>query len=175
MLDEIEENPDYAIDLPTKQMATEDIESRCQDMNLRINARCKDLLQVTRKASHGTLFPYEVDFLHRTVKDLFQVNDIRIFVASHLPEKFSSSALLCHAFLAQIKVGPINPPCIEQVRELSNLIDDLIHYAHEAETHTAQPNIILLDEVLKIAGARRFRNRSSGYEFIYKRDESVIS
>ena len=50
MMDEIEENPRYAIELPVQQMTTTDIKSRCQDMRLRINARCKDLLQITRTA-----------------------------------------------------------------------------------------------------------------------------
>lgn len=52
MLDESEKNSECAIELPAQQMATMDIDSRCHDMKLRINARCKDLLQVTRKGSH---------------------------------------------------------------------------------------------------------------------------
>ena len=153
MMDELEENPRYAIELPVQQMTTTDIKSRCQDMKLRINACCKDLLQITRKKvqkvrkvdsvntvdllrsealplskpngfsktlllelnfidddshtfslfeqayvtnlsqsqntesvesacsrrSHQSLhffFEYEIDFLHRTVKDFFQVSDV---------------------------------------------------------------------------------------------------
>ena len=173
MLDKIEENPDYAIELPPQRCKREYIESQCQDMKLRINARCKDLLQVTRKTFHESilddyvdsrfcseapsngepslqpLFQYEVDFLHRTVKDFFRVNDVQTFVANRLPKNFSSSDLLCHAFLAQIKVAAIEPQSIDRVPENLNLIDDLMHYAREAETQTAHPNIILLDELSK--------------------------
>ena len=156
MLDEIEENPEYAIELPAQQMAREDIESRCQDMKLRINARCKDLLQVTRKRSDESsdggpspqpLFQYEVDFLHRSVKDFFRVNDIQTFVASRLPKNLNSSDLLCHAFLAQIKVTTIEPQSIDRISKEWDLIDDLMHYAQEAEAQTAHPNIVLLDEL----------------------------
>ena len=169
MLDEIEENPEYAIELPAQQMTRENIDSRCQDMKLRIDARCKDLLQVTRKKScewmsyldyslcseetldvelsPQPLFQYEVDFLHRTVKDFFRVNDIQTFIASRLPKTFNSSELLCHAFLAQIKVASIESEPTDQVTEMSDLIDDLMHYAREAETQTGHPNIILLDEL----------------------------
>ena len=156
MLDEIEENPKYAIELPAEQMTRESIESRCQDMKLRINARCKDLLQVTRKKSNYLDYslcselssqPYEVDFLHRTVRDFFRVNDIQTFVASRPPKTFNSSGLLCHAFLAQIKLVTIEPQPTDRVAELPDLIDDLMHYAYEAETQTARPNIILLDEL----------------------------
>ena len=159
MLDEIEEKPDYAIELPPQHFEREHIELQCRDMKLRINARCKDLLQVTRKTSPELmledsldsslwsdqaalqpLFQYEVDFLHRTVKDFFLVNDIQTFVASRLPKTFNSSDQLCHAFLAQIKIEP-------EIAKLSDLIDDLMHYAHVAERQTAHPNIILLDEL----------------------------
>ena len=174
MLDEIEENPDYAIELPAQQMTRGDIELLCQDMKLRINARCKDLLQVTRKPppmvpmvklddylNHGVfseehsdgepspqpLVQYEVDFLHRTVKDFFRVNDIQTFIASRLPKILNSSDLLCHAFLAQIKVAIIEHQPFDRVSKELDLIDDLMHYAHEAETQTAHPNVILLDEL----------------------------
>ena len=152
-------------------MTRENIESRCQDIKLRINARYKDLLQVTSKKSPEwmfddyldfslcskkpldaklspqPLFQYEVDFLYRTVRDFFRVNDIQTFVASRLPKTFNSSDLLYHALLAQIKLVIIEPQPTNRVAELPDLIDDLMHYAHKAETQTAHPNIILLDEL----------------------------
>ena len=319
MMDELEENPRYAIELPVQQMTTTDIESRCQDMKLRINARCKDLLQITRKKvqkvrkvdsvntvdlsrsealpsskpndlsetllleskfiddgsytvspfkkAHFTnvtdiqnietdetyeceqslhpfepelmeddtdtfslsedhapaaneseprnietdettncvktlhpfepnlidddsdtcfpsedqdlatnvsqsqnnesdetsdcelslhpFFEYEVDFLHRTVKDFFQVGDVQRFIASGIPETFNSCALLCHAFLAQIKVAPIELHHFNQPGELSDLVDDLAHYAHQLETQTARPSIELLDELSDVIRVHR--------------------
>ena len=169
---------------------------------LRINARCKDLLQVTRKRSPEwmfeepsdgepslqPLFQYEVDFLHRTVKDFFRVNDIQTFVASRLPKSFNSSDLLCHAFLAQIKVATIEDQHTDRIAELSDLIDDLMHYAREVETQTARPNIILLDELsitIKLCydpsshSARPFPDGRSDEKTtsrsIYNQDLSVIS
>lgn len=159
MMDELEENPRYAIELPVQQMTTTDIESRCQDMKLRINARCKDLLQITRRgfqksdgpANYQRLIhpfcPYEVDFLHRTVKDFFQVNDVQRFITSRIPETFDYCALLCHALLAQVKVAPIEMRHFTHHGELSDLVDNLAHFAHQAETQTALPNVELLDEL----------------------------
>ena len=159
MIDELEEFPRYAIELPVQRMTITDAESRCQDMKLRINARCKDLLQITRKDFNE--FPryelaihpipqYEVDFLHRTVKDFFQVNDVQRFITSRIPETFSYCTLLCHALLAQIKVAPITMRHFNQNGELSDLVDDLTHYAHQVETQTACPNIELLDELSSV-------------------------
>lgn len=318
MMDELEDNPKYAIELPVRQMTNTEIESRCQDMKLRINARCKDLLQITRKkvqkvrevdsvntvnlsrsealplsksnalsetlllesnftddssytvspfkqayvtnvsdirietdetsnceqslhplepnsidggpdtfflfgdqalatnvsdiqnietdetskCEHSlhpsepnsidddsdTCFPsddqalatnvsqsqntesdetsncelslhpffeYEVEFLHRTVKDFFQVSDVQGFIASRIPETFNSCALLCHAFLAQIKVAPIELHHFNQPGELSDLVDDLAHYAHQVETQTASPIIELLDELSEVIRVHR--------------------
>ena len=167
MIDELEENPRYAIELPVQQMTTTDIESRCQDMKLRINARCKDLLQITRKGFQKSdaipnsvpalhpFFQYEVDFLHRTVKDFFQVNDVQRFITSRIPETFEYCDLLCHALLAQIKVAPIEMHQFTRHGELLDLVDDLTHFAHQAETQTARPNVELLDELSKTIRVQR--------------------
>lgn len=221
MVDELEENPEYAIELPIQQMTKTDLDTRCQDMKLRINARCKDLLQVTVRDANSMspiylsrseslpppplsepqpfpenlplepdymndyllsddlppyaepallvdapapenthdsqipngevslhpLFQYEVDFLHRTVKDFFQVNHIQTFIASRIPETFNYCSLLCHAFLAQIKVASVKMHHFGHAGELSDLIDDMVHYAHEAEAQTAHSSIVFLDEL----------------------------
>ena len=329
MMDELEENPRYAIELPVQQMTTTDIESQCQDMKLRINARCKDLLQITRKKvqkvrkvdsvntvdlsrlealplskpnplsetllpepniiddgpytlsrckevarvrnaseslnietdetsdceqplhpfepnlinddsdtfstseeqarvrnaseslnietdetsdceqplhpfepnlmndDSGTwctaeeqalirkasvihdmktgkisnceqslhpFFEYEVDFLHRTVKDFFKLSDVQRFIASRIPETFNSCALLCHAFLAQIKVAPIELHHFNQPGELSDLVDDLAHYAHQVETQTARPTVELLDELSDVIRVHRDSLRKRWFE-----------
>ena len=194
MMDELEENPRYAMELPVQQMKATDVKSRCQNMKLRINARCKDLLQVTRKGarkvhtdsdtfppfeeqfhttdrsnsqdtkSDGTsnckpsphpFFEYEVDFLHRTVKDFFQVNDVQRFIAGRIPETFNPSALLCHAFLAQIKVAPIEVHHFDHPGELPAIIDDLAHYAHQLETQKACPVAELFDQISAVIHIHR--------------------
>ena len=174
MLDKIEENPDYAIELPAQQLTRDHIESQCQDMKLRINARCKDLLQVTRKTYRNSMlndnldsnlwskelsngkpslqppFPYEVDFLHRTVKDFFRVNDIQTFVATVL------SAGLVASYEAHGS-GATRPSHIECTQLLSSVVhrcpkvflvvDAFDEYPEErrgpflAELQRLQPNI----------------------------------
>ena len=100
-------------------------------------------------------FEYEVDFLHRTVKDFFQVSDVQRFITSRIPETFNSCALLCHAFLAQIKVAPIELHHFNQPGELSELVDDLAQYAHQVETQTACPVVELLDELSQVICVHR--------------------
>ena len=179
MIDELEEFPRYAIELPVQQMTMRDVESRCQDMKLRINARCKDLLQITRNGFQKldlmpnyepTLHPffqYEVDFLHRTVKDFFQVNDVQRFITSRIPETLNYCTLLCHALLAQIKVAPIEMHHFTPNGELSDLVDDLTHYAHQAETQTARPNVELLDELSNAIRVHRATLQTPGLEGSY--------
>ena len=107
------------------------------------------------KVSLHPFFQYEVDFLHRTVKDFFQVNDVQTFLASPVPETFDSCALLCHALLAQIKVVPSERHLFNQSGELPDLIEDLAHYAHQAETQTGRPSVELLDELSDVFRVRR--------------------
>ena len=89
------------------------------------------------------------------MKDFFQVSDVQGFIASRIPETFNSCALLCHAFLAQIKVAPIELHHFNQPGELSDLVDDLAHYAHQVETQTARPIIELLDELSEVIRVHR--------------------
>ena len=72
------------------------------------------------------LFQYKVDFHHRTVKDFFQVKNIRTFIASRMPETFDSYALPCHALLTQLKVAPSEVHHFNVAGELSHLVDDMV-------------------------------------------------
>src|SRR6266496_401638 len=100
-------------------------------MKTRLNARCQDLLEVTtitkptstsaRKAIIKTTnrtciqsldgrFPapedfsiYQVNFLHRTVRDFLETKEMQELLASRLPKGFDPIKLLCGSFLQQIK------------------------------------------------------------------------
>jgi NACHT domain len=163
MLDEIEESPNFALELQIRPMSSSEIEFRYAAMKLRINARCKDLLEVVKvtdsqaSSSNASLsrtrtrtdnntmfeadqnrnrdqankstflrpvlssnqfFDYEVDFLHRTVRDFLQTRDMQDMLVSNAPAGFNVNEILCHSYLAQIKSVPLEPI---QVRLISIL------------------------------------------------------
>jgi hypothetical protein len=182
MLDEIEEDPEFALNLRVRPWTQTEIDSKCNDVKLRINARCKDLLEVTKvKPAQAILsdaaivetyrddlsrpeidrsqmnprrvicknrfFEYEVDFLHRTVRDFLQTRDMNDTLLSVVPASFNSNEALCHSFLAQIKTVPRKSDDIYRFGPLSDLIDDLMYHARELEIQEGVTPMKLLDEL----------------------------
>ena len=103
MLDELEIRPNVSLNLEGRVMSGMDIRSRHDDIKLRINARCKDLLQFTRimdpeyDSKLESLFTqgpidylpksfsdYQVDFCHRTVRDFFHIRRVHDWVQAHV-------------------------------------------------------------------------------------------
>ncbi|MCJ1458829.1 hypothetical protein MMC28_009203 [Mycoblastus sanguinarius] len=186
MLDEIEENPAFAIELEVREMAQSKIDSLHNDMRLRINARCKDLLVVsrvsinpaspldyevgkpeTRKSegnssvendsykerifrgnlSSNPFFEYEVNVLHRTVRDFFRVEDVQAIIVGRTLKNFNPNGLLCQAFLAQIKSVPLKPEQLIGSGPLSDLVDDMTHYAADFQWQSGLAPTALLDKL----------------------------
>ena len=166
MLDELETSPEYALNLECRVMSEMNVRSRHHDMKLRINARCKDLLEVTRVANDNTLgcirgaeltqslpesiLDYQVDFLHRTVRDFFHTKYMDEWVGANVSEEFDYNLSLCAAFVAQIKNASLDPITEAEVRTLSDLAIGMGHYAHRTEIHMGVPPTALLDSLFKL-------------------------
>ena len=160
MLDELETNPEYALNLERRVMSEMNIRSRHDDMKLRINARCKDLLKVTRvntdniseNASMVQRLPesfldYQVDFLHRTVRDFFHTRHMSDWIEAHLSKDFNCNLSLCRAFVAQLKTAPLSPSTKAELRTLSDLAIGMTQYAHRVEVDMGVAPTELLDSV----------------------------
>ena len=210
MLDEIEENPSFAMDLKVREMPQSEIHNLHKDMRLRINARCKDLLVVSRVSKNPTsllemgraqerlnasslsaarkkgftgiestpndhhnykdvvfrgnlsvnpFFEYEVDVLHRTVRDFLQVEDVRTSIMGRTSKDFNPNQSLCQAFLAQIKSVPIRPNQLVLSGPLSDLVDDMTHYAAAYQWQSGSAPTALIDELSRTMTER---NRRAG-------------
>lgn len=148
MLDELETNPGFALELEPRVMSEMDITSRHDDMKLRINARCKDLLEVTRvknpycyntpaDASNGSIVSqlpasfsdYHVDFLHRTVRDFLHIRRTNEWIQAHVCRGFSCDHSLSAAFLAQIKTTSLVLGTVSQFQAFSDLLINIAHHA----------------------------------------------
>ena len=155
MLDEIEENPTHALDLEMQAMSAAEIESLHEKMRLRINARCKDLLVVHENSKeivsvhssrlYHPFFEYKVEFLHRTVRDFFQVEDVQAKIFGRNMESFNVNESLCQAFLAQIKTIPIEYEARKGC--VLELLEDMTHYAASSQWQSGSPPTALLDEL----------------------------
>ncbi|OCK90763.1 uncharacterized protein K441DRAFT_698929 [Cenococcum geophilum 1.58] len=159
-----EDAPGYAADRDIRELTANELWSRYEVMKKRLNARCKDLLEVTQivKVSHTSFskellpllghdpvkstnltandfFVYRVDFLHRTVRDFLRTKEMQDLLESRLSEEFDPVSCLCQAFLAQIKSIPMSQNMLGRDGPLLDLVEDITYYARESEIRAHNP------------------------------------
>jgi hypothetical protein len=71
-----------------------------------LNARCRDLVEVTEDKDEPFFFRYGVCFLHRTVMDFLRTTEMETLMTSRAGVGFSPNLALCRAYLAQAKTLP---------------------------------------------------------------------
>jgi hypothetical protein len=99
-----EENPNYALELLAAPYPAGVLDAIHKRMKKRLNARCKDLLEVNADPSGIGFFKYRVDFLHRTVRDFFINTDVfEDMMNRHLATSFDVHFSLYRIFLALAK------------------------------------------------------------------------
>ena len=86
-----EENLETTLASTNNPLTTSDIVIREDDMQRRLNGRCKGLLEVVRgeKRSPNEFPLLRIDFLHRTVHDFLLTKDIQIMLAENLKADFN--------------------------------------------------------------------------------------
>ena len=157
MVDELEVNPSYALDLGIHQISSAEITSKHSDMKLRINARCKDLLEVTpvgqkprASLDRGGLAhdsytsspsfyeynEYKVDFLHRTVRDFLHLREIYERILGNVSGDFNVDQSLCAAILAQVKTVSLQKVDSKKDGQLPPLVDGMMYHARQIESRT---------------------------------------
>lgn len=146
-LDEEKKDPEYALNDDKHRLSDAETYSIYDKMRTRLNARCKDLLEVNKYEDDSTFLKYRVDFLHRTVKDFLQTHDMQEMLKSRAAANFDARVSLCRIFLAQIKALPFETGIGDQLNNLFALVDQLMYYAGEVELHNLESQVTLLDEL----------------------------
>ena len=134
-------------------------------MRKHVNARCKDLLEVTTNEDDGdTFFKYKVDFMHRIVRDFLMTKSILSLLRGRTAAGFNPRTSLCRMLLAQIKVLPLS--IIRGPRLLEVLMTDakdLMVCASEIELECNSTESTILDELHRMvsvyAGSGRYGTR----------------
>ena len=145
MLDELDEDPRFALHLDIQEWQSSEIRSKTESMVLRINARGMDLLEVVRSKGSAGPGGAEVDFLHRTVRDFFRLRAPEDWITHRLPPKFNPDQLLYNALLAQVKT--MNVKSQRGPGELLRMVDDMMLYAYNLEKDSETAPTILLDDL----------------------------
>ena len=136
---------DYAFKLKTRPLSDAEIEGTYETIQTRLNARCRDLLEVNTDPNANLYFRYKVDFLHRTVRDFLKTPHMRRMLASWTDKNFDAKQSLCRALLAQIKSLPMKAEYTTKQSDLFVLVDDFMHYSHEIEKAGGTLNIASID------------------------------
>ena len=145
MLDELYEDPRFALDLSIREWQSNEIRSRTESMELRINARGMGLLEVVRSKDSDGLGGDEVDFLHRTVRDFFRLEAPEDWIARRLPPRFNPDQLLYNATLAQVKIMSVDQG--QGPGKLVGLVDNIMLYAHNLGTDLEIAPTVLFDNL----------------------------
>ena len=85
----------------------EEVHTMQDQLAKRINARCRDLLEVHKEAESLTSDSiYTVDFLHRTVRDFLIAPELNRLLHDRSGPEFNSLAALCEVYLIVVKRVP---------------------------------------------------------------------
>jgi len=145
-----EQHPAFAIEAPIPFWENVNMASLAQKMKLRVNARCTDLLEVIEiPEAEDEWSKYQVNFLHRTVKDFLGLPEIENRLASWISSPFDANVYLCKALLLQMKSLPsfhYENECLT----IFGLINAIFYYAGEVESRNGVTEAHVLDELDRV-------------------------
>ena len=98
-----EEDPNFTLQVESSNPTAEEVEMRYDDTTRRLDGHTRGLVETLGPASI-TQAP-TVNFLHRTVRDLFLTKSMQDMLNADLEPCFTTDADLCKAYLAQMKLG----------------------------------------------------------------------
>ena len=142
--------PDFALKAEIRPFNQDQITALKEKTCKRINARCKDLLEVHR-IPKGEFPVLEVDFIHRTARDFLQTKDINDVLRSRVSDYFNPRIFLCEALLVQVKG-------INSVDDINTLVTEMTRYACAIENRDGFSVIELLDELDRVMIANGTRS-----------------
>jgi hypothetical protein len=144
-LDHENQDPDYALHEQMRFFDEGQINRIIDKKRRQINARCKDLLEITEDQDEHLFFMHRVGFLHRTVLDFIRTNDMVTLMSTRSGPGFNPNLSLCRSYLAQMKAMP--DECRSEPLTLRNLVLGTIYYARELEILDGLTQAELLDEL----------------------------
>lgn len=138
-------NLNYALQAEIKPYTQDQLEDIWKTMKKRLNARCKDLLEVIFDAETFDRHPYSlwcyrVDFLHRTVREFFRKTDNAFETLGKWKlDDFDVELSLCRVSIALLKVFPIKSHMVRE--DILCFVDEFNHHARTIETQYSHETV----------------------------------
>lgn len=141
------DRPDYVHDLDITVLKSKELKNRHKQTKRRLNGRCKGLLEVHRNYWEVDLFDYQIDFLHRTVRDFFMTEEMRHEFESRLPDNLQICISMLKASIAMMKKAPTLRERLSEDSSFWFLVDTALYNARKAELLNGTPTTRLLGEM----------------------------
>ncbi|KAI1332381.1 hypothetical protein F5Y16DRAFT_357651 [Xylariaceae sp. FL0255] len=134
-LDYEKNDPSFALKLSFNTARDLDMPAIYGRMRKRLNARCKDLLEVVEDPEEqSTVMRLKVNFLHRTVRDFFRDTDVISEIMSQREKVHLNTNLsLARIMLALVKTAHAQAGPIPNINHALALTDGLMYYAWKQE------------------------------------------
>ncbi|KAI0432418.1 hypothetical protein F5Y09DRAFT_353517 [Xylaria sp. FL1042] len=133
LLDRERQKPDYALELSPNELLelnSQEVQNRTK---IRLNARCRDLLEVVHYGTDHSFTSCKVEFLHRTVRDFFVENDFLSDMMKSRETNFDSQISLCRIMLALVQILHASRLGQSDPNTLFDLVDSLMYYVRQIE------------------------------------------
>ena len=140
--------PDYIFELDIRPYSNKEIEDIRDTVKKRLNARCKDLLEVNVEPYLHPFCGYRVGFLHRTVRDYLIAPRIREMLNGWAAKDFDATTSLFRAHLAQIMSLPWPCEAMQRpsvVKEFFRLVNGFMYYASKLEREQGLSDVALIN------------------------------
>ena len=140
-----------------------EIERRKRDISRRILACCTDLIEVTED--------YQVEFLHRTVRDFLQLRNIQDLLVRRAGADFDAHRYICNATLSQL----LGPPIVgymdpQKLLELKPVVENFLDHAYGMELHSNSANTRLLGKLAREVARLREEDPRFGLTGLYHKN-----
>ncbi|KAI0882579.1 uncharacterized protein GGS22DRAFT_169788 [Annulohypoxylon maeteangense] len=147
-IDDYFENESLPFDIPQASIYNRnDIDQRFEQAKRRLNARCKGLLEVHASKDRNEelhLVSQKVTFLHRTVRDFLQTDEMWHFL-KELVGEIQVNRVIFGSLVALFKSLPLLCPNPNKFELLS--LSQALYFARGAEKEAERTTIQLLDEL----------------------------
>ena len=147
-IEEERRRADYIFELDISPYSNKEIEDIYDTVKRRLNARCKDLLEVNVDPRLHPCCGYRVGFLHRTVRDYLIAPQMREMLSGWAAKEFDATSSLCKAHLAQIMSLPWPREAMQRpsvVKEFFRLVNGFMHYASKLERENGLSDVALIN------------------------------
>lgn len=149
-IDHEKNDPDYALHREIGSVLHSEFVAMVDIKRRQLNARCRDLVEVTEDKDQPFIFRYGVCFLHQTVMDFLRTTEMETLMTSRSGVGFSPNLALCRAYLAQAKTLPA--VCETKNAVLRNLVLGTIYYARQMELLDGVEATAILEELHNTLG-----------------------